>query len=254
MDLSFQLYSARNFTPWDKVLGYLSQLGYKQLEGFCAVYEDAAEFRNLMDRNGLTMPSGHFGIDVLEDSFDAIMARAEVLGIQSIFCPYLDESQRPTDAAGYAAFAGRLSAINKKVQATGRRFGWHNHDFEFRPLADGTIPQKVILDEAPDIDWEADIAWILRGGGEPLEWIEQYGSRITAVHVKDIAPAGRCEDEDGWEDVGHGIVAWKNILRALDQHASVSYFIMEHDNPNDFERFARRSFEAVSKLAEGAHA
>ncbi|MCY6381182.1 sugar phosphate isomerase/epimerase family protein [Hoeflea prorocentri] len=253
MDLSFQLYSARNFTPWDKVLSYLSQMGYTQVEGFGGVYEDAAAFRGSMDDNGLAMPTGHFGVETLEDDFDAVIALAETLGINSIFCPYLNEDQRPTDAAGYTQFARRLSAINTKVRATGRRFGWHNHDFEFRPLADGTIPQKVILDEAPDIDWEADIAWIIRGGGEPLEWIENYGSRITSVHVKDIAPAGQCEDEDGWEDVGHGIVAWKNILRALNESAKVSYFVMEHDNPNDFERFARRSFQAMSRFAEEAN-
>ncbi|WP_419910924.1 sugar phosphate isomerase/epimerase family protein [Hoeflea sp.] len=254
MELSFQLYSARNFLPWDKVLSTLADLGYTQVEGFGGVYEAPETFRELMEQYGLTMPSGHFGIDALEGDFDGVIARCEALGIRSIFCPYLDADQRPTDAAGWSAFAHRLAAVNERVRATGRRFGWHNHDFEFEKMADGTVPQTVILDEAPEIDWEADIAWIVRGGAEPLDWIEQYGPRITAIHIKDIAPAGQCEDEDGWADVGHGIVAWRNLINALKSSAAVSHNVVEHDNPNDFERFARRSIEALRKLNEVQHA
>ena len=42
MNWSFQLYSARNFQPWDKVLKLLGRLGYKQVEGFGGVYADPA--------------------------------------------------------------------------------------------------------------------------------------------------------------------------------------------------------------------
>ena len=49
---------------------------------------------------------------------------------------------------------------------------------------------------------------MIRGGADPLEWMRPYGNRITAVHVKDIAPAGESADEDGWADVGHGTVDW----------------------------------------------
>ena len=57
---SFQLYSARNFLPWDKILKMVAQAGYKQVEGFGGVYADAAAFRKELDANGLSMPSGHF--------------------------------------------------------------------------------------------------------------------------------------------------------------------------------------------------
>lgn len=68
-------------------------------------------------------------------------------------------------------------------------FGWHNHDFEFAALADGSLPMQHILDSAPGIDWEMDVAWVVRGGSEPQDWISPPSQRITAVHVKDIAPA-----------------------------------------------------------------
>ena len=45
MNWSFQLYSARNFQPWDKVLKTLAQNGYKEVEGFGGVYSDPTGLR-----------------------------------------------------------------------------------------------------------------------------------------------------------------------------------------------------------------
>lgn len=250
MEYSFQLYSARNFLPWDKVLRRIAELGYTQVEGFGGVFEDAKSFRALMDANGLSMPTAHLSIDQLENDFGSVERIADILGIRSMFCPYLDADHRPADEAGWVTFAHRLSAINERVRATGRAFGWHNHDFEFVAMADGSIPQQTILDAAPDIEWEADIAWIIRGGGDPMDWIERHGSRITAVHVKDIAPEGECTDEDGWADVGHGTVDWQALIAALKAKSKTTFYVMEHDNPNDYDRFASRSIAALQKQQE----
>lgn len=254
MDLSFQLYSARNFLPWDGVISRIAELGYSQVEGFGGVFQDPAGFSALLTDAGLTMPTAHLSVEAMETDFDATVALARTLGIRSIFCPYLDADKRPDDLAGWRAFAARLAAIGARAKDAGFAFGWHNHDFEFQAIAGGDTPQKIILEEAPDIDWEADIAWIVRGGDDPLAWIDTYGSRITAAHVKDIAPAGECADEDGWADVGHGTMAWRDILRDLHGKSAVKYLVMEHDNPNDFNRFAQRSIEAVQSMEEAQHA
>ena len=62
--------------------------------------------------------------------------------------------------------------------------------------------------------------------------------------VKDIAALGENLDEDGWADVGHGVVDWKGIMAAL-RAVGVSNFIMEHDNPSDDARFARRALASA---------
>ena len=72
MNWSFQLYSARNFQPWDAVVATLGQLGYKEVEGFGGVYADPAGFRKELDKAGLAMPSGHFSLDMLENDFDGV--------------------------------------------------------------------------------------------------------------------------------------------------------------------------------------
>ncbi|MDR7221164.1 sugar phosphate isomerase/epimerase [Aminobacter aminovorans] len=244
MDWSFQLYSARNFQPWDKVLKTLSALGYAQVEGFGAVYDEPEAFRAELDKNGLAMPSGHFGIDLLEQDFGKAASIANTLGMKLIACPWLEPVERPTDAEGWRAFGKRLAAIGAKARDAGFDFAWHNHDFEFVPVG-GLVPQRLILEAAPDIGWEVDVAWVIRGGSDPLHWIEEFGPRILAVHVKDIAPQGEATDEDGWSDVGHGTADWAGLVTALRKNTPAKYFVMEHDNPVDFERFASRSIAAA---------
>ncbi|MEP2704055.1 MAG: sugar phosphate isomerase/epimerase [Roseibium sp.] len=248
MDVSFQLYSARDFTPWEDVLGRISGLGYTQVEGFGGVYEDPEAFKGLLDKNGLTMPSGHFfPIGNFEEGFDKSISAANTLGMGRLYCPAPEDLWRNgTDAANWIELAKRLEVVAKRIQDKDLRFGWHNHHWEFMPLPGGEIAMDLLLEHAPSIEWEADIAWIVRGGGDPLKWIKRYGDRITAAHVKDIAPEGECADEDGWADVGHGTLDWTGIMAAL-RKVDVDLFIMEHDKPSDFDRFASRSIEAFRK-------
>jgi sugar phosphate isomerase/epimerase len=49
---------------------------------------------------------------------------------------------------------------------------------------------------------------VIKGKADPRPFIERYRGRMPLVHVKDIAPPGENADEDGWADVGTGIVPW----------------------------------------------
>ena len=132
-----------------------------------------------------------------------------------MICPHIAADERPNDAAGWQAFGSGSAKVGEQCQEGGFEFAWHNHDFEFKALPDGSLPQKLMLDAAPGIGWEMDVAWVIRGGADPLKWIAEYGPRITAVHVKDIAPAGQNANEDGWADVGHGTVDWAGLIKAF---------------------------------------
>ena len=94
-------------------------------------------------------------------------------------------------------------------------FGYHNHHWEFQKGADGKFPMDILLEAAPNMEWEMDLAWVVKGGEDPVTWMDKYGNRITAIHVKDIAPAGEKLDEDGWADLGHGTLDWKSLIKTI---------------------------------------
>lgn len=248
--LGFQLYSARNFQPFSDIFPRLAKAGYTEVEGYGALYAavDEAGLKSLKEElaaNGLTMATGHFGIDMLEKEQGKVLEIGRTLGLDGIYCPYLMPDQRPTDAKGWFAFGQRLQEASKPYRDAGFDFGWHNHDFEFKTLEDGSTPQEQIFAGGPELSWEADIAWVIRGGADPFAWIESYGKKIKAVHVKDIAPAGENADEDGWADVGHGTVDWKGLVAALKPYG-VKHFVVEHDNPKDIDRLITRSIASFN--------
>lgn len=244
---SYQLYSSRKFPPLAETLTMLAGLGYKEVEGYGALYADpalVAELKSGLDASGLAMPTGHFGLDMLEGEVATVLAIARDIGMQRIYCPHLAEDHRPDSGAGYEALGRRLAEAAKPYRDAGLGFGWHNHDFEVRLTADGAVPLDAIFAGGPDLEWEADIAWVIAGGADPFALIDGYGDRISAVHIKDIAPEGEAADEDGWADVGHGTVDWRGLMQRL-RATPCRHFIIEHDNPSDATRFARRSIEAA---------
>jgi sugar phosphate isomerase/epimerase len=102
-----------------------------------------------------------------------------------------------------------------------------------------------MLEQAPEILWQADLAWVVRGGADPVAELKRYAGRIEAVHIKDIAPVGQCADEDGWADPGHGVLDWSTLVPVL-KEIGVTLLVAEHDKPNDVARFARRAFATVA--------
>lgn len=247
MEFSFQLYSARNFPPVTELFKTLKYLGYTQVEGFGGLYGEADELAGALNSSGLTMPTGHFALDDLNDTSSTLKI-ASTLGIKTIICPYILPDQRGQGSDGWKALAEKLAKFGETYQKEGLNFAWHNHDFEFDATETGEVPMQLILEGAPNIGWQIDVAWVIKAGQDPLKWIERYGKRIVSVHVKDIAPAGHSVDEDGWADLGEGTMDWKTLFAAITQQTDCQSFVMEHDNPNDVVRFATRSIAAARGL------
>lgn len=245
--IAYQLYSSRNFGTAADAVHRVSDLGYSAVEGYGALFADAdarAALAAVLSETGTTMPTAHVGLDTLEAGGD-IAAELAGMGVGSVFVPHIGPDMRPKDANGWRAFGARVEAAGASVRAQGLRFGWHNHDFEFEALPDGSIPMDHLL--TADLDWEFDVAWCVRAKTDPLPWITKYADRITAAHVKDLAPAGEKTDEDGWSDPGTGTMDWSAISAALKATGHVKQWVMEHDNPSDDARFARAGLTLAKK-------
>ncbi len=249
-DFSYQLYSSRNFGPLPKTLRMLGELGYSQVEGYGELFADPKRVDTLranLEDTGLVMPTGHFGLEMVRDRPRDVLEIGRAFGMKAIFVPAIGPEERRKDANGWAAFGRDLAEIGKPYRDAGLTFGWHNHDFEFADLGGADKPLDLILQGADDLALELDVAWVQVGGEDPMQWIEKYADRIIAAHIKDIAAKGEAEDEDGWADVGHGIMDWAAIMGALEQ-TGAQFFVIEHDNPKDDRRFARRSIEAAREF------
>lgn len=246
-NIAYQLYCSRNFPPLVDTLQMLAEAGYKEVEGYGGLLDDVDGLKSALDTVGLKMASCHIGLDMMEAEPDKVLDIVSTFGMRAVFVPFVQEADRPTDAAGWRAFGARLEKIGAPIVAAGIPFGWHNHAFELTPLASGEMPLDLMMEAAPNLRLELDLGWVARAGEDPVAWINKYADRIAAVHVKDVAASGENTDEDGWADVGHGTQDWAAIHAAC-QAAGITHYVVEHDNPSDDARFASRSLAAVKNF------
>ncbi|MBU1176782.1 MAG: sugar phosphate isomerase/epimerase [Alphaproteobacteria bacterium] len=246
--IAYQLYSSRLFPPLAPQLPILKDMGYEAIEPWLPAYEDDPRgFRRDLDAAGLECWGFHMPLDGLIHETERFADIAETLGATYMIPPWIEPERRGDDAGFWRRLGESLAQGGERVAGRGLKVVWHNHDYEYIPLADGTRPIDHILDAAgPTVGFEADFAWVVRGGADPVTEIKRYAKRISIIQMKDTAPLGTKED-GGWAATGDGIVDW-TTLAPLFATTAADHLVAEHDNPSDWQLFARRSIDYTRSL------
>jgi sugar phosphate isomerase/epimerase len=241
-ELSIQLYSLREYGDLDKQLAALAEIGFKRVELVGSHLQSAADVRTKLDAHGMTAPTGHVAMADLRTRFDWAIEQAKTIGIVELYMPAVPQEERDAPADTWRKTGVELGYMAQKMKDAGLTLGYHNHHWELKPYADGTTPLQHFFEgaEGSPLTFEADLAWLVRGNADPVEWMEKHSSRLTAVHVKDIAPEGQNAEEDGWADIGKGTMDWPSLWRKS-LELGAKWMILEHDKPKDPVAFARDS-------------
>jgi sugar phosphate isomerase/epimerase len=247
--LSLQLYTLRELGDVDKVLDTAAAAGYRHVEMIGSHLNDAASVKAKLDARGLQGSSSHVGLGQLRDKPEAIIAACETLGISDLFMPAVPPEDREMDAAGWRAVGKELGEIAETFEKSGIRLGYHNHHWELTPKEGGTTALELLFEGAGSspLTWQADVAWLVRGGADPEIWLERYKDRLRSAHVKDIAPEGQGLDEDGWADVGSGTLDWHRLWQSCRKRGAY-WMVVEHDKPADPTATVANSFAYLSTL------
>ena len=253
--VAIQLYTLRSLGSLEAVLDAAAAAGYRHVELVGSHLEDAAATARGLQARGLAVSGSHVSLDALRENFDATAAACRTLGFTQLFMPAVPREQRDMDAAGWRALGGELGRLAERATAAGLKLGYHNHDWELRPKQGNTTALELLFDAAGSapLSWEVDVAWLARGGADPRAWIGRYRDRVKAAHVKDIAPAGRNVEQDGWADVGAGRLDWPTLWAAC-RAAGAEWMVVEHDKPADPAATARASFHYLRDMTPAAAA
>lgn len=248
--LSIQLYSLRNLPSLADILDTVKAAGYEHVELIGSHLDDAAQVKAQLDARGLKVSSAHVGIAALRERFDLIMQACKLLGFSQLFMPSVPPEERQSPDPYWTELGRELGQMALRAQQHGVQLGYHNHHWELVVQADGRTALDCLFDGAGSapLTWQADVAWLVRGEADPVALLEKYKSRVVSVHAKDLAVAGTCLDEDGWADVGHGVLDWRHRLAAASVACGAKWFVAEHDKPADPARFTRNSFQFLNSL------
>lgn len=245
--IGVELYTVRSEMQKDvaATLARVAQIGYKEVE-FAGYHGLApARVRELLDANRLTSPSVHIAIELLERDFAAAASSAKVVGQTWLIVPSLN-ARALTSVDAWKGIAARFNALGRQAVDAGLRFAFHNHAAEPTPMADGTRPFDVLLGETDPklVDFQMDLFWMIKAGGDPLAYFARHPGRFPSVHVKDATAA----PELAMRDVGAGTIDWAKIFAKRAQ-AGIRHFLVEHDSPgpDPFASIAA-SFAYLDKL------
>jgi sugar phosphate isomerase/epimerase len=248
--LSIQLYSLRGLAGLPEVLDTVKAAGYRHVELVGSHLDDAANVKQQLDSRGLGVSSSHVGIAALRDRFGAVMAACKTLGFTQLFMPAVPPEERQS-VEPYWTFLGReLGQMAWRAKDHGIALGYHNHHWELQAQGDGRSALECLFAGAGNapLAWQADVAWLVRGGADPLALMQRFKQRLVSVHAKDLAAPNTKLDEDGWEDVGHGVLDWRGSLAAAAVANGAQWLVAEHDKPSDPARFAHNSFAFLNSL------
>ncbi len=247
--LSIQLYSLRSLGDVESVLDAAADAGFTNVELIGDHLDSADRITNLLDARGLKASSSHVGMNQLRDRPDAIMDAAATLGISELYMPAVPDNERDMAAAGWRALGLELGRLSERFLKGAVRLGYHNHHWELEQKEGQKTALDLLFEAAGSspLTWQADVAWLVCGRAEPLAWLNRLSDRLESVHVKDIAREGEALEEDGWADVGHGVMDWPMLWDQC-RAKGAGWMVVEHDKPADPGRFAKRSFAFLSRM------
>ncbi len=246
-DISVQLYTVRRLMRenFEKTIADVAKVGYSQVE-FAGYYDRSAkEVRNILDRNGISSPSTHVGLNLVQgDSLKSLIEFAKIVGHEYLIVPFLEPEQRET-LDQYKKLTEKFNKIGEECKKADLKFAYHNHEFEFKPI-DGVVPLDIMLNES-DADLfniQMDLYWAIDGGAKPIDYFKRYPGRFPLCHVKDMTKDGQMVD------VGQGEVDFAAIF-AHSELAGLEYYVVEHDQPENPLESISNSYETLRNMKIG---
>ena len=244
--ISLQLYTVREHTARDMpgTLRRLADIGYTAVEtaGFGGL--SPQDLRRTLDDLGLRASGAHVPLDAWERDPGSVIADMHAIGSPHAIVPIAPPDRR-ADPDAVARLAESFNGWGELCRAEGLTFSYHNHDFEFAPLGEGTMWDVLVRETDPGlVHFELDLYWIKYGGTDPEAVLRDVGDRVSLVHLKDMAPDETRSDLP----VGEGTMPWPDLLRTADE-LGVEWFIAEQDNPRDALEDVEISLKKMEELA-----
>jgi sugar phosphate isomerase/epimerase len=187
----------------------------------------------LSERHGLPVTGTSYGApmwdrarqaEILEDA-ERVIGRLAALGGRTLGTTAERAPQRktPEQLDAQAEVMLRMIAM---CEARGVQLNVHNHTWE---VADDLHELRGMLERVPELRLGPDLNWLVRGGVDPVWFIDTYADRIVYLHLRDQYADGRWS-----EAVGEGDTDFRAIGEALHRHGFSGYAAIELAFEQDF--------------------
>jgi sugar phosphate isomerase/epimerase len=250
--IGLELYSVREALKLDLegTVRAVAQLGFQCVEFYAPYYDwtdaQTKHMRQLLDDLGIRCYSTHND----EKYFSAEnINRARDMNL-TLGCKYMVMSYTEPKSGldGWKGIADELNGAAEKLEPSGVKVGYHNHQAEWKPV-DGVRPMEVLAKNTkPSIMLQLDVGTCLDAGANPVAWIRANPGRIHSLHLKDWSP----DPAVGYKALfGEGSADWKSIFAAAESVGGVEYYLLEQEGSRFGEMETAKRCLAAYRAAHG---
>lgn len=247
--IGIQLYTLGNAVQQDpaKTFALLADFGYREIEALTYPNLTPTALHRAALNAGLLLRSAHLDFATQADPAPALDIAGQ-LGIAQVVSSILPPT--PQDLGSFLSKTGfmtvsdfqrmadRANRIGEAAQRAGFSYAYHNHNFEFRTLANGVSGYDVLLRETDPryVKFELDCAWISYAGANAVSYLKRHAHRFSALHIKNIDMIAYSTTLDAAAqehitELSRGVIDYRPILEVALRH-DIAYLFIEHD-PRD---------------------
>lgn len=221
-----QLYTLRSLDEsLPEIIRRVGDTGYDGIEYANRIRDaDTESVRTALEAAEIESVAAHVGLGAL-DALDEVVAFYRDLGTDRLVVPYLDASHFESRET-VVETARKLTTYADEVADRGASLYYHNHDHEFT-MVDGRPAFEHLVELAGDsLDFELDLGWAAAAGADPVEFLDEWGDRVSLVHLSDA------DESRSPTEVGDGMLDVDACASAVNT-SGVEWAMYEHDEPTD---------------------
>jgi len=245
--LAVQLYTLRDFLHTAEDIKITAKkvraIGYSAVEiaGFGPL--SPAEFREILDGEGLAIAGIHASTEAILETPEKVVEDLDILGVTHASYPY-PAGIDFTSQASIEKLAAQLDASGAILHQSGKTLAYHNHANEFLRHGAGTVLDFIYAScRSEHLQAELDTYWVQYGGANPVAWIEKLAGRLPLLHLKDYA--FQSSNQPIMAEVGAGNLDFPAIISAA-RKSGVKWYIVEQDvTPGDPFDSIKQSFDFI---------
>ena len=193
--------------------GYLNS-GFGSLQNLKAI-----EMKRIINDEGLTCESCHYGFDELKKDGEDRMNFAAELGLTQMV---LSSFGLPKNASlsDWKRAADELNKLGEVAKSEGLQMVYHNHNMEFETL-EGQLIYDVLLKQLDsDLIKMQFQVWVVIAGYTAANYFRKYPGRFISAHLSDWTGKGV-----EYATLGQGKVDWKDFFEASKIGGLKNFFV-----------------------------
>src|SRR3954463_13241209 len=253
--VGLQLYSLRDQLEKDAAgtIQQIAKIGYRDVEIYSLYGKSAAEFKKILDDNGVIASSGHYLLKDVKGDWGKHVEDAKTLQLKYMVNAILQPEERKS-FDDYKQLVDVFTKAAETTQKAGIQFCYHNHNFEFTKYRGTTAYDYLLHTLDPKlVKFEMDCFWVTHAGQDPVAYFKKYPGQFPLLHIKDMKdkPAATHELDAKmglFAPVGQGTIDWKRIFAAAPKGGMQHYYVEQDYCEQPPLEAVKISYDYLSKL------